>query len=68
MATFDYNQWNPSVIWGYVYLRNCLQWSQRTLLATKQYFKATALKRNARTHPRSRHTSSSPVLIKQNHH
>ena len=24
---------------GYIYLRNCLQWSQHAALATKQYFK-----------------------------
>ena len=25
---------------GYIHLRNCLQWSQQAVLATKKYFKA----------------------------
>jgi len=43
MATFDYNWWSPSIILGYIYLRNGLQQSQRAVLATKQYFKKVTL-------------------------
>ena len=61
MATFDDNYWSLSVLWSYAYPRNCLQWSQRAVLATKQTLKPhKILMRNARTHPR--HTSYFPVV------
>ena len=49
MATFDYNWWNPSVIWGCIYLRNCLQMepSRGTGLPNDTLKQYKALKRNA---------------------
>ena len=74
MATFDYNWWNPSLIWGCIYLRNCLQMepSRGTGLPNDTLKQYKPLKRNASHNLSLSHIDplrlfKKSILSKQNH-